>query len=106
MKIQGQYGETFPKSKDVKSHEVDDVMHSLWLSFNFFLGLPCESNSNPTQGYRFEADQALRDHYLGQAIRMRNKYAALKIRFGKGRDVLIKMTDILSQIDSSFSEKG
>jgi len=106
MKFHDRCENNFPEPKDVKLHEVDDVMYSLWLSFNFYLGLPCEGNSDPTQGYRFEVNQVLRDHYLGQAIRMRNKYAALKMRSGKGQDVLMEMTDILSQIDNSLLEKS
>jgi len=106
MKTHDLCGNAFPEPKDVKLYEVDDVMYSLWLSFNFYLGLPCEGNSEPTQGYRFEADQVLRDHYLGQAIRMRNKYAALRMRLGKGQDVLMEMTDMLSQIDSNLLEKS
>ncbi len=102
MKIHDLVEYDFPGSKTVQPHEVDDVMYSLWLSFNFYLGLQCNGLPDPTHGYKLETVQAQKDNYLGQAIRMRNKYAALTMRFGRGQDILKKMTDSLSQLDNGL----
>ena len=94
----------FPESKTVQPHEVDWEMYSLWLSFNYYLGIQCDGSLEPSQGYKFETNPTQRDRYIGLAIRMRNKYAALTMRFGKGGQILEQMTDILTKIDKKVLE--
>lgn len=87
---------SFPKTKDIQMHEVEDAMHSLWVSFNVYLGLECDENPAPKVGFRFEKNEEIRDRYFGLAIRMRNKYASLVTRFKLGSELLAQMTKELS----------
>lgn len=89
-----------PAKKIIQPHEVDATLDSLWTSFCLYLGLPSKENPNPSSGYKFETDVRKRDSYLGKAIRMRNKYAALASRFDTGRDRLVQMTDEITGLRS------
>lgn len=76
-----------------------EEMHRIRVDFTKALGLDWAENPNPNSGYKYEHNLNHRQQYLDEAIRLRDQYADMVQKTGRGRDILEKMNRNLENRD-------
>ena len=80
-----------------------EEMHHIRVDFTKALGLDWAENPNPNSGYKHEHNLTHRQQYLDEAIRLRDQYADLVQKTGRGKDILEKMNRNLENRDRKAS---
>ena len=76
-----------------------EEMQQVRIAFTKAIGLDWSENPNPTSGYKFEHNLNRRQQYLDEALRLKNLYAEMVNKTGRGKDILEKMDRNLENRD-------
>ena len=74
-------------------------MQQIRIAFTKAIGLDWSENPNPNSGYKFEHNLNRRQQFLNEALRLRDLYAEMVNKTGRGKDIQEKMESNLINRD-------
>lgn len=82
-----------------QSSNISAEMHQIRVEFTKAIGLDWSENPSPNSGYKYEHNLSRRQQYLDEARRLRNLYAEMVDKAGRGKSILDKMDSNLENKD-------